>query len=447
MRMRYARLLLVLGLAFFGLSASLPAAAATQPANDLRTPINTEVPIPIAPNLTPGSTPERVADYLVAGRVEDLAQYIGIIYNFLISMVGMVASVMMVIGGFQYLTSAGDSGKIGAAKSRMANALIGMVLALGAYTILNTINPQLLKLKLPDMRAVTTEIFTLPNCEDITVPVTPYGDGTSCGFAGKFMQGNSEQVCIYGGDCRIQDIGDKFGFRTCLQRGGIETSKVKAELAKNRNATFAECLSCGSLTVAKARDLGFAGLDTSCEAFQRAFDLVPSALKTYKRKGKNGTEYTVQDGLFFSCYPKVHHDGCFGIPLYCWDITRDDDTTGGNEGWVANGCEGYDENPDPVYGTDLDSNGYATKLTKVSDCGGGVTSAGCAGLEGFPVHLATVCANNPCQDYKDPDENIQPFINGCKSGSGVFNRVQRIVRFGDLSGINDCRCMVNGCRP
>ncbi len=455
MRKSFLHATAVLCLALFGLAVSVPAWAQTGQTvktgpEDGRIPIITEVPIPVPDaGLTPGSAPERVAQYLTSGRVEDVAQYIGIIYNFLISIVGFVASIAMIIGGFQYLTSAGDAGKIGAAKSKMANAFIGMILALGAYTILNTINPRLLQLQLPDVRAVKTELFTLPNCEDIKVPVTPYG-GTDCGFAGKYMQGNSEQICIYAGACRLVPYGQsgnpKYGHRTCMQRMGLDSSKVQEELRKDPNARFADCIACGELTIAKARSLGFGEIQASCEAWQNAFDLLPDSIKTYTRKGTkqlSGQTLTVEKGMFYGCYPKVKRDGCTGIPIYCFDVTRDDDTTGGNEGRVATACEGYDESPDPTYGTDLDANGFATQMRVVDDCGGGVSSAGCAGLEGFPVHLATVCAQNPCQDYKDPEVGHTPFINGCKSGSGLFNRAQRVVRYGDLAGINDCSCIVD----
>lgn len=72
-----------------------------------------------------------------------LAQYISGVYTFMISIVGLLAAVMMIIGGFQYLTSAGDSSKISAGKKRITDALIGLVLAFGSYILLYTINPNL----------------------------------------------------------------------------------------------------------------------------------------------------------------------------------------------------------------------------------------------------------------------------------------------------------------
>lgn len=72
-----------------------------------------------------------------------LGQYIGGVYAFLVSIAGMFAATVMIFGGFQYTTAAGDKAKIGAAKKRMGNAFIGLILVFGSYVILYSINPSL----------------------------------------------------------------------------------------------------------------------------------------------------------------------------------------------------------------------------------------------------------------------------------------------------------------
>ncbi|HJV32394.1 MAG TPA: pilin, partial [Patescibacteria group bacterium] len=236
MSTRFARAAAILCLAIAGLVSTTPALAEnmnpgfTVPAEsqgDLRVPIGTEVPIPVPnPETVPGSTAEKRLQYLTEGKVEDLAQYIGIVYNFLISIAGMVAAVMMIVGGFQYLTSAGDSSKIGQAKSRMANAFIGLVLALGAYTILNTINPALLRLSLPDLRGVTAVTFFWPWCEDIQGD--PAVDPSK--FKVTLVSGaaaNGEPQCGSVGEYRLTKTASTTG--PCVYRGG---SAVKIHQAK-----------------------------------------------------------------------------------------------------------------------------------------------------------------------------------------------------------------------
>lgn len=87
-----------------------------------------------------------------------LAQYVGGVYQFLLGVVGIVAAVMMMIGGFQYLTAGGDSQRVGKAKKRIADALIGMVLAFGSYLVLWTLNPDLVEFRALQIAGVKTEL-------------------------------------------------------------------------------------------------------------------------------------------------------------------------------------------------------------------------------------------------------------------------------------------------
>ena len=67
---------------------------------------------------------------------------------FLLSIAAVLAVVMIVVGGIQYVGSAGNPNMIGDAKDRIQNALLGLLLAAAAYLILNTINPNLVNLQL-----------------------------------------------------------------------------------------------------------------------------------------------------------------------------------------------------------------------------------------------------------------------------------------------------------
>ena len=53
--------------------------------------------------------------------------FIGTIVNVFTAIVGVVAVIMIVVGGFQYITSGGDSGKISTAKNTIIYAIIGLV--------------------------------------------------------------------------------------------------------------------------------------------------------------------------------------------------------------------------------------------------------------------------------------------------------------------------------
>lgn len=56
--------------------------------------------------------------------------------NLSIRVAGILLFIMLIIGGFRYLTSGGDSKQIEAAKQTITYALLGMVLLLGGWLIL-----------------------------------------------------------------------------------------------------------------------------------------------------------------------------------------------------------------------------------------------------------------------------------------------------------------------
>jgi len=70
-------------------------------------------------------------------------EYIKAIYQWSIGLAALLAMGMLVFGGFKYTLSAGSVGSQDSAKSTIKNALLGLVLLLGAVLILTTINPSL----------------------------------------------------------------------------------------------------------------------------------------------------------------------------------------------------------------------------------------------------------------------------------------------------------------
>lgn len=59
------------------------------------------------------------------------------IVNLLLYVLGVVAVIVIVISGIKYATSDGDSGKITSAKNTILYAVIGLVVAILAYAIVN----------------------------------------------------------------------------------------------------------------------------------------------------------------------------------------------------------------------------------------------------------------------------------------------------------------------
>lgn len=78
-----------------------------------------------------------------------LVNYIRYIYLFALGIVGLAAFGAMVYGGFLYMLSGTNIVSQTEAKSWMFGAISGLVLALAAYLIMSTINPDLVSIKAP----------------------------------------------------------------------------------------------------------------------------------------------------------------------------------------------------------------------------------------------------------------------------------------------------------
>jgi hypothetical protein len=57
------------------------------------------------------------------------------VISFLSFIVGFIAVVMVIIGGFKYITSGGDAGKVTSAKNTLLYAIVGLVVVLLAQVI------------------------------------------------------------------------------------------------------------------------------------------------------------------------------------------------------------------------------------------------------------------------------------------------------------------------
>jgi len=74
----------------------------------------------------------------------NLQNYLGAIFKIGIGLAGVFAVLMIVIGGIQFIGGASSPSARADAKSKITNAVFGLILALGSWLILNTINPAIL---------------------------------------------------------------------------------------------------------------------------------------------------------------------------------------------------------------------------------------------------------------------------------------------------------------
>lgn len=105
-----------------------------------------------------------------------LGNYLNVVINLTIGLIAVIAMVMIVMGGIEYITSELISSKANA-KERITGAIVGLLIALGSYLILNTLNPNLLNL-------------CLDGIPKVEIAIEPLGDS----LAGPFSAASSSDL-------------------------------------------------------------------------------------------------------------------------------------------------------------------------------------------------------------------------------------------------------------
>ena len=83
-----------------------------------------------------GSSVSSLAECNLSGE-NNLMPTVSTIINVIIGVVGIVSVIFIVIGGLSYVTSAGDPGKTKKAKDTILYAIIGLIVAVLAFAIVN----------------------------------------------------------------------------------------------------------------------------------------------------------------------------------------------------------------------------------------------------------------------------------------------------------------------
>jgi len=136
-----------------------------------------------------------------AQQVSTFGDYLSGMIPFLVRLAAVLATVFIVIGGFEYSMSDSITSKQDA-KDMITQAVIGLLLALTSYLILNTLSPNLVRLDIPSLKNIS-EYVALP--EDLVGPTTPTNQQASipwtyCPYVGTCKKFTTKELCeTYGG--------------------------------------------------------------------------------------------------------------------------------------------------------------------------------------------------------------------------------------------------------
>lgn len=226
--------------------------------------------------------------------------YLNIMIKIIIGFAAVLAMVMIVSGGIQYMTSELVSSKE-AGKEQIQHAIFGLIIALGSFLILNTINPKLLDACLNQLPIAEIVV-------DDSVPQTPI-NGKYCtntqGTNGGYLA-NADWTTIAGAiktlpagfvsnhpgkDCT------KVGEQNCTSLRGLNMSILEKIKVK--------CTNCGTITVTAGTECwlhGGAKQSTTHHPNSSTIDLSIRSnekLNTYIRTGTKENSWYQKDGVYY----------------------------------------------------------------------------------------------------------------------------------------------------
>ncbi len=93
-----------------------------------------------------------------------LANYIVAIFKYSIGIIGIIAAIVLMLGGVMWLTAGGNHEKIDSARTMITSSLVGMCLAFGSFLILSIVNTNLVHLKIPAIQKIENIPISTRGC-------------------------------------------------------------------------------------------------------------------------------------------------------------------------------------------------------------------------------------------------------------------------------------------
>ncbi len=126
-----------------------------------------------------------------------LPNYLNAFYIYFMGVVGVIAVAMMVFGGFRWITAAGNSSRISAAKETLNSAAIGLVLALTSFLILRTINPNLVTLRIPAVSLIERNLVSSAYCDQGSGSAREAAQSKPCGDRVQYTDADgNKKTCV-----------------------------------------------------------------------------------------------------------------------------------------------------------------------------------------------------------------------------------------------------------
>jgi hypothetical protein len=166
-----------------------------------------------------------------------IGRYILAIYNYSIGVIGIIAVIVMMVGGVMLITASGRSERVTEAKAWIGAAILGLILLLSSYTILNTINPNLTRFNpINPMKTGENKVCCDSVKGSIPPVCTPNNDSNSM----ECSCPNGTSQCAQGLSCAL-NAQSNLGQYTCLAvtNNSIENTRQQCtDTSSRRCFTF-----------------------------------------------------------------------------------------------------------------------------------------------------------------------------------------------------------------
>lgn len=206
----------------------------------------------IVPNLIvdiPGfegfSTPTKSSDGSQTS-VNFLAEYINAVYGWILGAAALVAVVMMMLGGLQYVLARGKPKYIDKAKTRITNAITGMVLLLAAFNIAFLIDPRLTNLDEIGVENVQGIEYFPPEGEDTNVTPNSSLTGATVPITGNYISAGCQEGCAIDADTLTALQTAATAFHSATGKDVVIASATRS-LAKQAGLFYSNCLMTGGV--------------------------------------------------------------------------------------------------------------------------------------------------------------------------------------------------------
>ncbi|MFA5947147.1 MAG: pilin [Patescibacteria group bacterium] len=332
-------------------------------------------------------------------------EYLALAYQFLLPAMSLIAVVMIMVGGLEYVVAGGNSKRLDKAKTRISNALIGLVLLLSAYAIASLLDPRLVNLIALRTPLIKRIILIDPNAsceylEDNGFDINASAEKV-CGKEGVIQSIDNVKLEVKNTNWKV---GDKCQYSHCFDGGACMGSGSKMS-----------CILCPNINTITATE-GLTPSDASCSAALKVAD-------TSDKDDNHKYFCSFDDGGYLgtSVCVSAFTPGSLN-PTYIDCKTVQSDVT------AENPCSAYDK-----------VNIYRPKADLLS-----YNAVAISSVESYDYsHAAKVCETDPCGVAKAIGKKCGFYV-----PSGIASAVDYVPVYGTIvnfiTGITNNQCLTEG---